>query len=151
MNITTEEQRERIRRWVAALRSDEYKQAFSFLRHKLDANTDGYCCLGVACDLFSKETGHGSWDTSEPDLIRFVLTEEGTVAYEVLPQTVMEWLGLPETNPHVPHNIYDEVGLMADELYPPDTLAEANDSGLTFAQIADIIETMYLRDTTTTD
>lgn len=33
--------------WTRALRSGEYKQA----KYKLQSS-DGYCCLGVACDIF---------------------------------------------------------------------------------------------------
>lgn len=40
-------------RWVAALRSGEYKQA----HHKLADAHGGYCCLGVLCDLYAKENG----------------------------------------------------------------------------------------------
>ena len=43
--------------WVNALRSGEYKQATGRLR-----KNDGYCCLGVLCDLHSKTTGEGHWE-----------------------------------------------------------------------------------------
>src|SRR5689334_10310233 len=33
-------------KWVAALRSGDYKQGHTFLRFK-----DTFCCLGVACDV----------------------------------------------------------------------------------------------------
>lgn len=38
--------KEFIKKWIAALRSGEYKQTISCLH---DAN--GFCCYGVACDL----------------------------------------------------------------------------------------------------
>jgi hypothetical protein len=34
------------RKWIAALRSGEYRQAQNGLR-----TSDGYCCLGVLCDI----------------------------------------------------------------------------------------------------
>jgi hypothetical protein len=40
-------------RWVAALRSGQYKQGHQRLR-----TDDKYCCLGVFCDLF----GGGFWE-----------------------------------------------------------------------------------------
>lgn len=43
-------------RWVAALRSGEYKQTKRALR--LDG---GHCCLGVLCDLYAKEHGF-AWE-----------------------------------------------------------------------------------------
>ncbi len=40
-------------RWLEALRSGKYKQG----THSLSSNTGQYCCLGVLCDIHSKETG----------------------------------------------------------------------------------------------
>ncbi len=44
-------------RWIAALRSGEYKQGNSYLRHD-----NNYCCLGVLCDIegvpFSDNQGY---------------------------------------------------------------------------------------------
>lgn len=37
-------------KWIAALRSGEYKQTKGALR-----KADGFCCLGVLCDLTRKE------------------------------------------------------------------------------------------------
>lgn len=37
-------------RWVSALRSGSYPQAKNFLRTE-----EGFCCLGVACDLVNQE------------------------------------------------------------------------------------------------
>ena len=45
--LTTEEAR---KKWVEALRSGKYKQSRQFLHSE-----EGYCCLGVACDIFAKE------------------------------------------------------------------------------------------------
>lgn len=41
------------KRWVAALRSGEYRQTRGELR-----DAAGFCCLGVACDI----SGTGKWD-----------------------------------------------------------------------------------------
>lgn len=37
-------QKRRVRKWIAALRSGEYKQG-----HRVLKSSAGYCCLGVAC------------------------------------------------------------------------------------------------------
>jgi hypothetical protein len=37
-----------IEKWIAALRSGKYKQARGIMK-----NADGFCCLGVACELHS--------------------------------------------------------------------------------------------------
>lgn len=39
------------KKWVKALRSGKYKQGKDRLR-----TGDKFCCLGVACDLYKKET-----------------------------------------------------------------------------------------------
>ena len=44
--------------WVTALRSGEYTQA----RWNLQTE-QGFCCLGVLCDLYAKETGT-EWEVS---------------------------------------------------------------------------------------
>lgn len=36
-----------IKKWCKALRSGEYKQGYGHLQ-----TSSGYCCLGVACDVF---------------------------------------------------------------------------------------------------
>lgn len=45
---TNPEAQQRVRDWIKALRSGNYQQGESALHLK----GDGYCCLGVACDLF---------------------------------------------------------------------------------------------------
>lgn len=39
--------KDKIQQWINALRSGEYKQGSGGLQSE-----EGYCCLGVACDLF---------------------------------------------------------------------------------------------------
>ena len=41
---------------IKALRSGEYKQCRAVLR-----DSRRFCCLGVACDIYSKETGLAIW------------------------------------------------------------------------------------------
>lgn len=102
--------------WVAALRSGQYKQGKDYLRTEGDA----YCCLGVLCDIAGTH-GVGSWgdqgyfnskDLSEGDNV-------------VLPEFVMAWAGLDSSNP--------EIG----KFY---SCASRNDTGSSFAEIADMID-----------
>jgi hypothetical protein len=51
--MITEEQRERVLKWIAALRSGKYKQTIHTLK-----GPSGYCCLGVACEISRLST----WD-----------------------------------------------------------------------------------------
>lgn len=100
-------------KWMNALRSGEYSQTRGFLR-----TTEGFCCLGVLCDLYSKET-ETEWEEYEYAYSSFL--EE----FATLPEKVMEWSGLKEPNPY-----FEQVG----------SLASLNDEGKEFIEIADMIE-----------
>lgn len=104
------------KKWVAALRSGEYRQGRGALR-----SGDEYCCLGVACDLYSKETGV-SWE-SEAETTFVYLGQNA-----VLPQEVKNWLGLCNDSGRCPAK------------YQPGSLIHWNDGGWTFEEIADWIE-----------
>lgn len=111
-------------KWVAALRSGEYKQGTQALRRG-----DKYCCLGVLCDLHAQEL-----------MVEWTEEDSGTYRYlgngMVPPVEVIEWAGLGDELPSV--YIPDPDG---DELVDEYDLASVNDeSGYTFRQIADLIE-----------
>ena len=115
--------REIKRQWIDALRSGDYKQNNSSLLK----NKDGFDALGVLCDLhrrFSKKKG---W---EPKGKRH-FTYHGM--YYVLPECVIKWAGIPDTNwdPH-------QVGIMYKGVAT--TVAEIEDIyNLSFDEIADQI------------
>ena len=103
--------------WLSALRSGDYKQT------QLKLHTDdGFCCLGVLCDLYGKEH-NVEWDLVE---------DEDHSYYEFqdkeshLPSSVMEWAGVEGQNPDIDNGT--------------ETLATLNDTGCTFEEIADIIQ-----------
>ena len=107
-------------KWVAALRSGEYKQGQYSLRN----NSNQFCCLGVLCDLYDKEQGSNSWNLLSYDY--GFGHEEST---EVPPFRVWSsWAGMAEHNPVIQ--------------FPdgPQSLAELNDQGYTFEEIANLIE-----------
>jgi len=113
---------ENAKKWVKALRSGKYKQGKNSLR------VDGtYCCLGVACDLYAKETGLGKWEFYEDVCLGFLIgsnLEETT-----LPHEVKKWLGLR-----------DCCGLFIKD-GKTDYLTELNDArDYTFKEIADLVE-----------
>ena len=108
--------------WVEALRSGKYTQT----RNRLcDYTTDSYCCLGVACEVFIKNsdipltTRDSSYDQG-----RYYGGKIGS-----LPSIVRKWLGL-----------YDTSGAFIDRNFTSQTLAILNDGGTTFDEIANIIE-----------
>lgn len=112
-------------RWVEALRSNNYKQAKGYLKSE-----DGFCCLGVLCDIAVKdgviaapiklEGGYG-----DPDHYGYGSGEETGE----LPGEVADWAGLDSYNPLV----------REDESLA--SLADWNDDyGYDFKQIAQLIE-----------
>lgn len=111
MELTKEQRKENRRKWVEALRSGKYEQGKGYLCR------DGkYCCLGVLCEVMGLEKKMDS-------------TDEGLVVF-----------GHHLTAALDPH-ARATVGLVsALGTHKSDSLSELNDSGLTFAQIADIIE-----------
>lgn len=121
----TKEQEKNVRAWVKALRSGEYKQGQGQLR-----KYNSFCCLGVACEISgSSYEGDRAYPSQEIATQIYGLQTRG---------------GALELTPDCPHyqriaDFYDPygggVGITNVEL------AGLNDGpGLTFDQIADIIE-----------
>lgn len=120
------------KRWIAALRSGEYKQTKQMLN-----DGKGMCCLGVLCDLYGKENGV-VWEFKVP--YTHTAVERGHMFNNsvCVPPLVADWAGLRTGNPELPFKMLDE-----DE--PPETanIAALNDeANLNFSQIADVIEAM---------
>lgn len=108
-------------KWLAALRSGKYKQTTGALHNK-----NGYCCLGVLCDLAIQESVVPMWARWGQAFRIRVDDKHWESDYEAacLPPAVVEWAGLESPNPTVKGK----------------SLAEANDSGIDFDRIADLIE-----------
>lgn len=105
------------KKWVAALRSGEYKQRTG----TLGGPQEGYCCLGVACKVYEDETG------------------------ETLPRTTCGDFAHPGTTSaagSLDDSVRDFFGLRTDGGdYGHTCLWAQNDAvGKTFDEIADIIE-----------
>jgi hypothetical protein len=143
--------------WVAALRDPERKQVKGSLE---SATTGAQCCLGVLCDVLIK-------NELMPGLQRFTVPAADGVVFEhnvlygtnrmtsngaVLPDDVVEFTGLNSSTGALPEG---KTYQYADSWYETDengdehlkhaqvdgtSLAELNDNGYTFSQIADIIE-----------
>ena len=93
--------------WLAALRSGDYQQGKSLLHYE-----DRFCCLGVLCDLYAKDTGN----TWESDGLAYTMHGSD----QMLPPQAQEWAGLGVFNPM--------------------DLAGRNDNGATFEELAEVIE-----------
>ena len=126
MVYTKAEQAANRAKWVAALRSGEYRQGQEVLR----TENDEFCCLGVACEL-AVDAGiipPPSWDDGYGFLYDVADTE--------LPEKVRDWLGLHDT-----YGALSAVVDYDDDFATADTLIALNDvAGWTFQQIADVVE-----------
>ncbi len=117
--------------WVQALRSGDYEQTQGALCRTRDSGPGGnltprqagYCCLGVACDVYQKNEGGLRLGTDD-DLDDGYQTFDGEEG--VLPDIVADWLGITH----------------AGDLENNDrtSLVDMNDEGATFSEIADLID-----------
>lgn len=103
-----------IEKWVQALRSGEYEQGINQLQSRY-----GYCCLGVACDVFISE--------SKQELNVF-----GKIKGGFPDDQTNAPLWLKKIN----DDFYNKTGY---------ELSVINDiKGFTFNEIADLLEAVYL-------
>ena len=120
----------RVKKWARALRSGKYAQT----RGKLKDNS-GYCCLGVACDVYRKETGEGEWaaDAGGFSGPGFAFTlPDGTRETGSLPEKVAKWFGLKTDDGR-----YREGRHAAEQT---SLIAHNDDHHDDFKTIADVIE-----------
>lgn len=115
-----------IRAWVEDLRSGRFQRGENVLRHG-----DQYCCMGVACETH-KRLSDVPYEWTEGEGV-------GDLAYaredQVLPDPVMNWLGVGSTDPE----------LEKGDGSKPDSCSTLNDIlKWDFNQIADAIERTYL-------
>lgn len=120
--------------WVNALRSGKYQQTTGKLK-----TSKGFCCLGVLTDLYLKEKNQ-EWDCitdSDTDTHYYRIEEKE----DLLPASVKDWAGLYSISPQVmvENESYHPEHDMEKEI--PADLAELNDDGLSFNEIANLIET----------
>ena len=105
-------------RWIRALRSDKYKQTTSILR---DGPGEGYCCLGVLCDIIDPEGWGAESDDYDYEDYESKWTYKGDVEEDTLPVSLRKRLNIE--NQHV------------------ETLINMNDTeNKSFTEIADWIQ-----------
>ena len=122
-------------KWIEALRSGEYTQTQKELRSIDNFQKKSYCCLGVACDLYDSKI----W---APDAFPFSIVNHKV---ENLPNEVQTHLHLrnPEGTFAITYEWLSELNSDLAKKIPRHarlSLANLNDSGFTFEEIADIIE-----------
>jgi hypothetical protein len=113
-------------RWTAALRSGEYNQTTGWFRTE-----DGFCCLGVACEVFGDEIGLKSEPVDYMSKNHWVYGNRS----DNLPLKMVNLLEIDETG-----RLNKAVQFEGEECT---TLQCLNDAGMPFAQIADVIEEQF--------
>lgn len=114
-------------KWLQALRSGEFNQARRFLR-----TPEGFCCLGVLCELHRREKASGPAWIEHP----FLFGAAGSKSYYgtsfFLPLEVQRWAGLPMDDPfHMEGAQRVHLSMLNDN------------KGCSFEEIADVIEENY--------
>ena len=110
--------------WVRRLRSGDYEQGRGFLRSKgLDGTPDRYCCLGVLCEMAE---GVGLVERFDSGGEYYDYGSERQTCG--LPRPVREWSGV-----ETPLGDFLNDGQSV-------RLSSLNDSGLSFEEIAEVIE-----------
>lgn len=104
--------------WIEALQSGQYQQGFKLLR----TDKNSFCCLGVLCELHRKEHKK-RWGVNGLKQYSYM----GTAV--ALPKEVLKWAELDLNYKFV---------LIQDDVY--NSLANINDEGKSFEEIAKIIE-----------
>lgn len=114
-------------RWLAALRSGDYKQGTCVLKQRRPHQKTEFCCLGVLCEIAVQD---GVIEPSEKYRDDHVYEYEGKITLP--PQAVADWAGMETGNPTVKGVPGVDDGI---------SLAGLNDSEkFDFAAIADVIE-----------
>lgn len=113
-------------KWVQALRNGGYNQTRGYL-----ANEDGYCCLGVLCEVAIKEGLEIEVEEDDSDGRVYYSGEESQLPVEVADWAEISRLGEREySNPDSNLDDFDSLASVND--YQP--------SPFTFWHIAHIIE-----------
>lgn len=121
--------KERAMELVAALRSGKYTQTHARLKR-----TDGFCCLGVACDI----SGLGEWKNFRHGSYEYVTKDDHAKSDTSLPLAVQEYFGFTSSGGYFGEvNIEQPKGRTGHDLF---SLIAMNDDGMTFSEIADFIE-----------
>lgn len=110
--------------WLAALRSGKYKQGKDALR----TADNKFCCLGVYCDIL-QEKGYGEWEVDYAAK-KHRFKYKNCESISVLPQSVVKIFGFKDTC---------GIGFVETKTSNGD-LTEFNDKGISFYNIAKIIE-----------
>jgi len=140
----------RVKNWASALESGEYTQGTGSMK-----TLEGFCCLGVACDLFD----HLGW---RRDGQNYSYTDGIDECEGILPPNVVNWLGIYELqdqpykelgtgkdpDPEVPVRLVSRI--TDDDKWRETSnyfvaLSKLNDELVPFEYIAEIIRAYWVR------
>ena len=125
-NVVSMDKAARRAEFVKDLRSGKFSQTTGRLR-----GADGYCCLGVACETYSRLTGEGEWED-----YWFCPPKSEDIDDVELPPEVQDFFGFKTSSGKL---VEPYEALEGDDDYGD--LTQLNDkAGFTFNQIADVIE-----------
>lgn len=110
--------------WASELRSGKYQQGTAYLK-----NGNTYCCLGVLCEISNLSTFEHSSKLAAGEYL-------GNDTH--LPIEVGEWSGMRNGG-----DFWEEVKESGIALNGYVCLSKANDTGVSFIEIADFIEANY--------
>lgn len=121
------------KKWIAALRTGEYKQGKGVLRDR----DDNFCCLGVLCDIYKDDVGGVEWKYRPINPLTADFSKDG---YQL-----MDFSGAYIGFSHLPFVVRKWADIDSDggEYDNKNNLSNDNDRGQSFLQIADIIEKKF--------
>lgn len=139
--------KERIRLLVDALRSGKYRQTTGNLAvYDEKQKRKKFCCLGVACEV-ARANGlaldvERMQRQDYRDQATYSFGDAHGASYSMLPPSVVQWYGFSDDDPDLIRADDEE-----DNYTYYETATHCNDSlGMSFRQIADAFEAMYLKD-----
>lgn len=132
-------------KWVKALRSKKYAQGKKVLKYKSPRGVIRHCCLGVLCELYQQDRRAKKM---KPAKTEYFVPDGGyydkgvplnskiyqfSYSANTLPDCVMRWADMRTDD----GNLGDRVYFNGEE---HSDLASLNDGGVSFSEIADVIE-----------
>lgn len=119
--------------WIPALRSGEYNQTQTRLHDE-----NGYCCLGVACDLVGVTWVPTTYDDS---IFSYADIDDNNEYFEaaVLGPSIRNSINIEEGGIELPPGSrYTWRGMWSNMTFIP--LSSLNDNGASFTEIADALQ-----------
>lgn len=128
-------------KWTKELESGRYRQVTDALKRSRGKKAYGYCCLGVLCDIYVRETGKATWEAVDFDSEQKTFSSEKDKEDSVLPQEVKMWAGMKSDNGQFSTAI--QVGPPEERLECESLVVTNDDFKMSFKEISKIIRKNY--------